>query len=349
MFVSWLSTSLAERRHRIHVLCSHSDQNLPDEMQCAGIDVLRVPYLQGIMQRNPHLLIKAQKSMSRVVREFHPDVVHLHVGGPIVHAYLSCPAFRGIPLVVTVHDLPAATSSLPTLEQVLRKANSITTNSRIRLNDVKQLEPTIRERAQCIYVGKPTQADCGIFERSPHPLIFMVGRLVAEKGFDLAIAAFSEVHKRHSSAQLLLAGKGPMHEALRELIDHYGLNDSVQLLGEVSAEALDEYYGRSWFTLVPSRHSESFGLVALEAMQAGRPVIASKTGGLPEVIEDGITGRLVEPNSAAALAQAMLELLNDPIGIIKMGQAAKERAHSLFAWEQCVNGYEEALMRAARQ
>ena len=348
LFTSSISLSLKERGHRVQVLSFRNDQTLPDTKDWNGIAVCRVSFLQGIALRNPAMLLRAQKDIRATVEAFSPDVVHLHVGGPILHAYLGCPAFRGIPLLVTVHDLPDSADQFPTVKSLLQQADWITTNSRIRLDDTVRFQPSARDRAECLYVGKPVVTCSTAVERSQNPLLFMAGRQVMDKGFDLAIDAFAEVHKRHPQAKLVLAGTGPMHETLHRMTEALGLRESVQLLGVVSAEQLAEWLARSWFALVPSRHSESFGLVALEAMQAGRAVLASRFGGLPEVVDDGVTGLLVEPGSASALAQGMERLLKDTEQTFAMGQAGRNRANSLFDWEKCVNGYEEILMRVAK-
>ena len=83
-------------------------------------------------------------------------------------------------------------------------------------------------------------------------------------------------------------------------------------------------------------------------MQAGRPVIASRTGGLQEVVLDGETGLLVPVDDVDALAAAMLQLVRDPELAMRMGQAAEKRAHTLFDWDACLAGYETVIQEAAR-
>ena len=99
-------------------------------------------------------------------------------------------------------------------------------------------------------------------------------------------------------------------------------------------------------SLVPSRHSESFGLVALEAMQAGCPVVATRTGGLAEIVVDGETGYLVPVDDLGALADRILALLKDRALAMRMGEAGRARAEQDFGWENCIAAFEAILQRA---
>jgi glycosyltransferase involved in cell wall biosynthesis len=97
----------------------------------------------------------------------------------------------------------------------------------------------------------------------------------------------------------------------------------------------------SSLVVVPSRWDEPFGLVALEAALMARPVIAARAGGLVEVVEDGVTGLLVDKESPGQLAEAVIRLLRDPIAADRMGAAGRDLARELFGWERCVDEYEQ--------
>jgi len=133
---------------------------------------------------------------------------------------------------------------------------------------------------------------------------------------------------------------------LADQVRQLGLQNAVRLPGRISDEDLVALITRAWAALVPSRHSESFGLVALEAMQSGVPVIASRAGGLPEVVPDGVAGLLFPPNDSNALAQAMLRLLGDPLLARSLSQAAYERAHTVFGWNACLDAHEKMYRTA---
>lgn len=108
------------------------------------------------------------------------------------------------------------------------------------------------------------------------------------------------------------------------------------------------WYRRAWVTLMPSRHSESFGLVALEAMQAACPVVASRVGGLEEVVVDGETGTLVPPDDEEALSRAVEVLLADEELRRRMGASGRRRARAVFDWHEGLEEYERLYEEATR-
>jgi 1,4-alpha-glucan branching enzyme len=165
------------------------------------------------------------------------------------------------------------------------------------------------------------------------PEVLFVGRLERVKGVELLLEAAALVVKEIPSARFLLAGGShPTLPAnnLDARIRHYSLQNNVVQLGQLPRKDLDVLYGRARLCVVPS-HYESFGLVALEAMAAGLPVVGTRTGGLPEVIEDTKTGLLVAPGDAAGLAAAITKLLRNPARAEEMGTAARERVANSFS------------------
>ena len=155
------------------------------------------------------------------------------------------------------------------------------------------------------------------------PRLAAVGRLVPVKGLDVLLDAFAEARRSVPELSLEVAGEGPLRAGLEARA-----GDGVSFLGRVAPAA--PVYERSLAVVVPSR-GEGFGMVALEAMERGRAVVASRVGGLPELVEDGVTGLLVPPGDAAALAAALVELGADPARARALGAAGRERALAEFA------------------
>ncbi|MCB0151631.1 MAG: glycosyltransferase family 4 protein, partial [Caldilineaceae bacterium] len=114
---------------------------------------------------------------------------------------------------------------------------------------------------------------------------------------------------------------------------------AVTFLGAVSEEKLNELYQTCDLFVAPSLY-ESFGLIYLEAMNYAKPVIGCQAGGIPEVVDDGVTGRLVEPAAAPALAEAMVELLSSPALLREMGLAGRRRLLERFTHVQMARGFE---------
>jgi D-inositol-3-phosphate glycosyltransferase len=166
------------------------------------------------------------------------------------------------------------------------------------------------------------------------PVILFVGRIQPLKGLSVAIAALAESRVR--DAQLLVVGgpSGPdgADELARteQLATQLGVADRIRYVPPQPHHRLSTYYRAADVVVVPSR-SESFGLVALEAAACGIPVVASAVGGLTTIVEDGVTGYLVESRRPAAVAGALDAVLTDPTAAVAMGHAAATRAQG-YRW-----------------
>jgi len=141
-------------------------------------------------------------------------------------------------------------------------------------------------------------------------VIFYIGRLVPEKGVSILINAFQRVSGEIPTAKLVIAGRGPQGPELQDLVEKLGLSDRVWFTGYVSDELRDRIYHRADVAVFPSLY-EPFGIVALEAMASGTPVVVSDVGGLAEIVVDGETGLKVEPLDEESLASAMIRILSD--------------------------------------
>ena len=173
-----------------------------------------------------------------------------------------------------------------------------------------------------------------------------VGRLVPIKGHDVLLRAFAVAQMALPGLDLRLAGSGALEPELRRRVAELGLEGAVHFLGRVSpVQPLLESAG---IVVVPSL-GEGFGMVALEAMERGRPVIASDVGGLPEIVVDGETGLIVPNGDDAALAAAIVDLAQDPVRAAAMGRAGRRRAVEVFDQRRCTERtaalYDAALDR----
>ena len=166
---------------------------------------------------------------------------------------------------------------------------------------------------------------------SSAPMVAFAGRLVREKGADLLLRAFARIAAQFPQARLLLVGDGPEREHLKNLIVELGLSCSVAMPGQLPRPELERLFQVAWVQVVPSRWEEPYGLVAAEAMMRGTAVVASNSGGLAEVVQDGKTGILVPPNDLDSLADALLRLLCDRGLAEQMGAAGREIALARFS------------------
>jgi glycosyltransferase involved in cell wall biosynthesis len=175
------------------------------------------------------------------------------------------------------------------------------------------------------------------------PRLAVVGRLVPIKGHDVLLRALATAREHVPELTLEIAGEGPLEAELRGTVRRLGLGDAVTFLGRVPEPA--QVFERAEVVVVPS-FGEGFGMVALDALERGRPVIASAVGGLPEIVADGRTGLLVPPGDAAALAAAIRELADDPPRAAAIGAAGRERALGEFSQERCTARTEELYLAA---
>jgi len=175
------------------------------------------------------------------------------------------------------------------------------------------------------------------------PRLLCVGRLIPIKGHIVLLRAFAEARRELPDLVLDIAGRGPLEPALKALARELGIADSVRFLGYVSP--VQKAIERASAVVVPSL-GEGFGMVALEAMERGRPVIAAEIGGLGELVQDGETGRLVPAGEVEPLRRTIVELGADPELARRMGAAGRARAVEHFLQERCTDRT-EILYRAS--
>jgi phosphatidylinositol alpha-1,6-mannosyltransferase len=157
------------------------------------------------------------------------------------------------------------------------------------------------------------------------PVVLSVARMYPRKRLADLLRAGALLRNRVPGARVRIVGRGPEWEPLRRLHAELGLGDAVELLGDVSRERLAEEYVNADVFCLPSVQ-EGFGIVFLEAMAAGLPVVACRAAAIPEVVLDGVTGQLSAPRHPAALADAMAELLLDRGRAARLGAEGRRRA-----------------------
>jgi glycosyltransferase involved in cell wall biosynthesis len=194
---------------------------------------------------------------------------------------------------------------------------------------------------------RPTAPDPNIVRTDGTPLLLWVGRLQPWKGVDVALHALQEIPRAH----LMIVGDGETRADLERLAQELGLAERVRFLGALPRERLPSIYAAADLLLATSFASETFGIGLVEAQACGLPVVASRFGGFPEVIDEGHTGLLVPPRDPTALAAAVRTLLNDPERRRAMADAAPGWA-AQFSWSAVVDRIEavyDATVRAAHR
>ncbi|MEM3590264.1 MAG: glycosyltransferase family 4 protein, partial [Candidatus Bathyarchaeia archaeon] len=240
----------------------------------------------------------------------------------------------------------------------LRRFYRIVATTR-RYSMISPILNRFREKVRIVWNG----VDCARFKPSidgswvrskfgfeDRKVVLFVGALTkwhGYKGLDILLRALALARGKDPGIRLLVVGEGHLKPAYMRLASDLGIGEIVAFAGDVSDDELPSYYACSDVLVLPSKDSsEGFGLTILEAGACGKPVIASRVGGLPEVVEDGGNGLLVPPNDEWALSEAILKVLGDEELARRMGKRGRELAEARD-WSKVAGAYraiyEEAL------
>jgi glycosyltransferase involved in cell wall biosynthesis len=180
------------------------------------------------------------------------------------------------------------------------------------------------------------------------PYFIFVGMLIYLKGIHHLIRAFEEAALRHPTARLVIAGQGREKEKLKALARELNLQQQIIFAGHLEQTVLAAYIRASRALILPSL-TEGLGRVAIEAQFLGKPVIASRVGGIPEIVTDGETGLLVEPGDESSLAEAMARLLDDARLAERMGAAGRIAVRAKFSYQDYYRAYHDMVRRVCHE
>ncbi len=315
---------------------------LPERSLVNDTNVYRLNFCKAIRAGDPLSPLAVLKQLSTIFETERPDLIH-------VHSAVQCGAWYLLrllkkcssrpPLIVTQHGTLRSVDHLTHVRELLLEADIVTAVSDAALQSALQFCKRT-ESSVVIYNGIPTpEKPSGIDSNGSRFTLTCVGRLEIEKGFDLAIVALAKLRTQGIDAELVLIGSGIERHAWQTLAADCHVAEYVHFLGELEHGRALEMISRSSLVLAPSRTREGFSLVAAEAAISGVPCVASRVGGLPEVIQDGETGLIVAPDDADGLAQAVAGLLANPERRRAMGAKAQSRALEQFDFGRCVESY----------
>jgi glycosyltransferase involved in cell wall biosynthesis len=349
-----LSRELARRGHQVTVVTSQHDPTLSAEETMDGFQVVRV---------RPRLILMQTPITPRMrasLRGLSADLVHAHSPPPLASHYAGAVASeRGIPYVVTYHcdvELPSAFGSF--VESIYRR--SLGADTLRNANQVIVTTRTYAATSRAIWRYNPSVIPNAVDHRRFRPdvdgsrvrtklrippevpVVLLVGRIVPHKG----VEHFVEAARYVPDARFLIAGGGSSLEAMKRLAISMGVAERVRFLGRISDERLPEVYAACDVFVLPSvSRLEAFGIVALEAMSTGKPVIVADIPGVREIIEDGDDGLLADPVNPRDLAEKIRRLLSDPAARRAMGARGREKVLESFSIERVTDRI-EAVYRA---
>ncbi len=275
----------------------------------------------------------------RVMRRSRADVIHLHHPNPSAFLSYLLSGHRGH-LIVTYHSDVVQQRLLnvvydPIVQAVLRRADAIIVSSQAYMDSSPMLE---RYRDRCEVIPMAIEPDrfataaaadvAAIRNAYGDRIVLAVGRLVYYKGLEYLIRAMRRVR-----GHALIIGQGPIREKLIAEAEAAGVTDRVTMLGHV-ADPVPYYHAAKVFALPSHLRSEAFGIVQLEAMAAGLPVVNARIpSGVPGVSLDGVTGVTVPPGDPVALAGAINALLDEPARGARLGEAGRRRVVDHYTLE----------------
>lgn len=342
IFVQALASIQAEAGHRVAVLVNRLDHHAVPPGLPPGIEIHRIRSDQAVRHNDIALLGRFAREVAALKRDFRPDAIHVHSDGFMPWLHVLTLGASPAPTVVTLHT-PRANMQLPhpILDRLLSSASRVVAVSEATRREWEKVHGALLAGAEVILNGILPRAE------TPRPLDFVaptllcLGRLDQVKGFDVALRAFARLAPAWPATRLVLAGDGPARTRLEELAAQLELAPPrVVFRGWVAPEAVAAEINEASLVLMPSRWEEPFGLVAVETALMGRPLIASRIGGLREIVSEGETGLLVPPEDPAGLADATASLLREPDRARAMGSAARTRAQTRFTMTRCAADYE---------
>jgi glycosyltransferase involved in cell wall biosynthesis len=343
---------LQEMGHEVYVLST--------DMNSAGQEIFANSTVPAISGSAPERLTKyfwnrqAYQTMRSIVRSFNPDLVHFHTIGEFSPSVLW--AIGRKPAVLSIHGPEEFTLQLlpwalprsdyssgsyrredrrlvgwlrygylrylqrPAYLLALRRVLVVTAPSRFMARVIAGDFP--RTPVKVLYPGtiRPQEP---LPSRSQQPTVLFVGRLEPVKGVEHLLRAFAHVSRHHPEARLRIVGEGSQRDALTDLAQMSGVANVVEFTGWLTGDDLRQEYADATVLVIPSVWPEALGLVGVEALANGCPVIGSSNGAIPEFVDPGVTGAVAEPGDELGLARAMESFL---VGQSKRAEAAQAAA-----------------------
>lgn len=337
-----LAKELVRRGHEVHVVTSKNPPEAPPTGEEEGI---RIHRLRSVMTvHNAPLLL----GLAPRLRRLRPELIHTHLPSP----YIACASaalarLRGTPSVLTYHNDIVAQSRLYSLMAGAYNSSF----GKMLLDSVDRVICTSSGYAHTSsflapYMGKVVPVVNGVDTEFFHPgidgspvtqrfgdrIILFVGSLThthSYKGVDFLIRAARFIQPAVPDARIVVVGSGPLRKPLEAMSRRQGVEEMVRFVGYVRREDLPTYYAAASVIVLPSvSRAEGCGLVLLEAMACGKPVVGTTVGGIPFFVRDGENGFLIPPRDPKAIARAVVDILSDqPLarGLGARGRALVER------------------------
>jgi glycogen(starch) synthase len=345
--VDGLSQAMAAAGHEV-VLLTLAHPGAPADVMVGGVRVLRaridLPWLPDddrvarAASANHHLV-----QLSTRLVPWRPEIVHAH-DWQVAWAADTLATLHDAKLVATFHGTergahggrvpPGEPSTIHAVESWLaHRASGVLANSRFMVREIVSGFELPVERTHLIPNGiDPSWWSTGELPGTRERLVFTWGRVQYEKGFQVLARAMSRLRTRVPGVQCIIGGRGSYLPELQSQVDLEGVSDMVELAGFLPDDQLRDIVHRAGCVVIPSLY-EPFGIVALEALAGGAPLVVARTGGLAELVDGTGAGLLFEPGNAAELAACIEMILSDDALAAEMRKHGAELLADRYSWQ----------------
>jgi glycosyltransferase involved in cell wall biosynthesis len=341
-FAASVGPALERLGHEMHFLVGWGG---PSRDEMGGIDIVREPLRDAFEHGSPRDVIRCRNFVSTLKAEITPTVYHIHMSDPTPMLHLATSATAPAPTVFTLHNemlsLFSATDPDSLVVRLIENSRVITGVSRRATVGAAEALPEFAHRMVTIPNG-------AVIPETFPPLpnnsnVLAIGRLSRQKAFDRLVRTMPTVIEIRPQVHLDILGGGENRAELEALIAELGLGEYVTLHGNVDREAVPGFLSNAQVVAAPSHH-EGLPYALLEAAAHGRPIVASRTGGIEEIVMDGDTGTLIDKavldDDPTALGRAIAALLEDPELANRFGTAGRSRVEQFFSVEGCARSYD---------
>ena len=357
-----IAQELIVKGHIVHIVTNRYPRTLPMQETIDGLSVTRFHFLlpdeKFLHQHRVDLYLASifycnwtTLKLKQLINDFQPDIINTHYlneTAVFIGKILSLRR-KPIPWVISLHGGDVDGEPLmgnkycARFKITVQQADRLTACSGFLAKQAIELDPSIARKIKVIHNGVNTEIFSKTEKHLPSsPYILAVGQLVWHKGFDLLIDAFAGIVDDFKEVSLVIAGDGEFHSTLEKQIKDKKLEQRISLIGRVSTVEVANLMANSLFIVVPSRR-EPFGIVALEGMAAGKIVLATPVGGIPEFLP-------VPPNVFVQPDEASWkDALNQTLSLVLGGQlegSSNQGDSARFSWQNLAEAYMQVYLQA---
>ncbi len=346
-----LAREFVKRGHDVHILTSRCPGEAPRSEEFEGIQIHRLS--PSLTIYNAPILL----GLPGVLGNLEVDLVHTHLPSPyLASASATLARMKGLPTVLTYHnDIVAqgrfysaiagaynaslGRALLEMVDRIICTSIGYATSSPYLGPHLHKVVP-IQNGVDTEFFH-PGADGSTVNARFGHQIILFVGSLThthSYKGVDYLLRALRYIKPAFPDANIVVVGDGPLRPYLQAIANRQGAGDRVHFVGQVSRDELRAYYAAASVSVLPSiTRAEGFGLVLLEAMACGRPVVGSSVGGIPYFLRHRENGILVPPKDPEAIAEAVIEILSDQALAKELGRRGRALVEEVYCLRAMVD------------